>query len=120
LKKSDIKGVPEQFERLLVATALGHAALASLYDREAFVCVLVSGLFTALNFRIWRIVGALSTHVPSVVYAAIGLKVPFIAAGIWALLKLGEPWMVGVGVVSKFTAAVIWILFWGLKRRWHR
>lgn len=117
MKKTDVQAVPELFESLLIGAAFGHAALASLYDREAFLCVLMSGLFVALNFRLWRIVGALSMRFPTVVYAAIGLKIPFIGAGLWALLKLGQPWMVGVGVVCKFTAAIIWILFWGLRRR---
>lgn len=117
MKRADAQAVPERFEYLLVGVAFGHATLASLYDREAFLCVLMSGLFVALNFRLWRIVGALSTRFPTVVYAAIGLKIPFVGAGIWALLKLGQPWMVGAGVVCKFTAAVIWILFWGLRRR---
>ncbi len=117
MKKTDVKAVPELFEYLLIGTAFGHAALSSLHDREAFLCVLMSGLFVALNFRLWRIVGALSTRFPTVVYAAIGLKIPFIRAGLWALLKLGQPWMVGVGVTCKFTAAIIWILFWGRRRR---
>jgi hypothetical protein len=94
-------------ERWLVITAVALAVGAWFYDHEAFWCVLATGLFMALNFRLWRVFAAWSRHVPGVLYLALLLKVPVLAAGIYLLLQIGKPWMVALGASNLLLAMLL-------------
>lgn len=96
-----------RIERWLVITAIVLAVGAWFYDHEAFGCVLATGLFMALNFRLWRILAAWSRRVPGVLYLALLLKVPVLAAGIYLLLRIGKPWMVALGASSLLIAMLL-------------
>ncbi len=94
-------------ERWLVITAITLAVGAWFYDHEAFWCVLATGLFMALNFRLWRVFATWSRHVPGVLYLALLLKVPVLAAGIYLLLHIGKPWMVALGASNLLIAMLL-------------
>jgi hypothetical protein len=96
-----------RIERWLVGTAMALAVGAWFYDHEAFWCVLATGLFMALNFRLWRIFAAWSRHTPGVLYLALLLKVPALAAGIYLLLRIGKPWMVALGASNLLLAMLL-------------
>ncbi|MCS6861998.1 MAG: hypothetical protein NZT92_16955 [Abditibacteriales bacterium] len=96
-----------RIERWVAITAVGLAVGAWFYDHEAFWCVLATGLFMALNFRLWRVFAAWSRYVPGVLYLALLLKVPVLAAGIYLLLQIGKPWMVALGASSLLIAMLL-------------
>ncbi len=101
-----LEGLLSRIERWLVITAIALAVGAWFYHHEAFGCVLASGLFVAVNFRLWRIV-ALSRGMPGIIFLALMLKVPVLALGIYLLLKLGQPWMVALGTSNLLIATLL-------------
>jgi hypothetical protein len=104
-----LEGLLSRIERGLVLSALALAVGAWFYDHEAFVCVLASGLFIAMNFRLWRMIAAWSRHLPGLLYLALFLKVPLLAVGIYLLLQLGKPWMVALGTSNLLVAMLLGI-----------
>lgn len=99
------------FERALVGSAVVLALITQGAVHEGFACVLVSGVFVALNFRLWRFIAAAARKSPQVLPMVMLLKLPLLAGGVYGLLHLGAPWMVGIGVSNVFIGGVAVVLY---------
>ncbi len=99
------------FERTLIGSAVVLALITQGVVHEGFACVLVSGVFVALNFRLWRFIAVAAQKFPQVLPMMMLLKLPLLAGGVYGLLHLGAPWMVGLGVSNVFIGGIAAVLY---------
>jgi hypothetical protein len=99
------------FERTLIGSAVVLAFLTQSVAHEGFACVLASGVFVALNFRLWRLIAVAAPKFPQVLPMGMLLKLPLLAGGVYGLLQLGAPWMVGLGVSNVFIGGIAIVLY---------
>jgi hypothetical protein len=98
------------FERTLIGSAVVLALITQDVVHEGFACVLASGVFVALNFRLWRFIAVAAQKFPQVLPMVMLLKLPLLAGGVYGLLHLGAPWMVGMGVSNVFIGGIAIVL----------
>ncbi|MCS6861710.1 MAG: hypothetical protein NZT92_15495 [Abditibacteriales bacterium] len=99
------------FERTLIGSAVALAFITQGVVHEGFGCVLASGVFVALNVRLWRFIAVAARKCPQALPIVMLLKLPLLAGGVYGLLHLGAPWMVGLGVSNVFIGGIAVLLY---------